>query len=210
MTTFTSRAVPRETTIMSSTAHANEVRFNSRCKNPELRALSNFAACSFSDTVAHTVEAEYQARKVEAMFVDSKSCDSLPSSAKTRFQEYANRIRREEDPVTCKKMGSLKAMATFAVTFWPPKNDKAISKNQVQVAMKKRQVDHWLPQNEIVMEELVRAKFNPQLNRQLWEVLDGTGNKALHEVGRPSFWTRAGKDKLGQILTRVRSELRGL
>lgn len=59
--------------------------------------------------------------------------------------------------------------------------------------------------NLALMLELLWSKFSD--NGPMRAALVGTGGAALHEVGKPSIWTRAGGDALGLLLQHVRAHL---
>lgn len=71
----------------------------------------------------------------------------------------------------------------------------------------KELVDNWDDMKVDVMLKGLRAKFQ---NSELKAKLLATGDATIHEDSpTDSFWGIRGKDMLGKLLMRVRSELRG-
>lgn len=79
----------------------------------------------------------------------------------------------------------------------------------------------WLQEEELIMEEIIRAKFTQ--NPVLADILDATGELHLHEATADTKWSTGaelsskailngqwgGSDKMGSLLESIRSELRG-
>jgi N-glycosidase YbiA len=68
-------------------------------------------------------------------------------------------------------------------------------------------IPDWREKREEFMRKAVRAKFTQ--NAELKEKLLATGDSVLHEDNPEDlFWGMAGEDKLGKMLTALRSELK--
>jgi len=161
------------------------IHFNSRMNG--VKELSNFAPCVI-DGRSTTVEHEYQALKMEIVFGDLV---------------YANHIRSLATPQEAKKAGSMGAWVTWMKTrrlSLSPSVTKEALKRQFKEAIKTK----WIPQSMFIMRGLLEKKFNPVTNPDMWHFLDSTENRPLHEVGRPSVWTKSGQDMLGKLMVEVR------
>jgi len=161
-----------------------------------VKQLSNFALCMLrvgGNITLTTVEHEYQARKMEVVFDDAV---------------YAAHIRALSTPKEAKKAGSMGAWVEWEKAkhegqgHGSPRWTKKALKQEWKEMIQQR----WIPVSAKIMRELLMQKFNPNVNQDLWAFLDSTGERPLHEVGRPNFWTKAGQDMLGRLLLDVRHE----
>ena len=180
----TKRANPSDVSLPSVPIH-----FNSRMNG--VKQLSNFAQCVLGGR-RMTVEHEYQALKMEAMFGDVK---------------YAEHIRLLATPQQAKKAGSMGGWIEWKISQtmdWMKAPTKVSLKKQFKDAMSTK----WIPQSESQMRKLLMEKFNPILNTDLWHFLNSTEDRPLHEVGRPNVWTKSGGDLLGRLLCEVRQYYR--
>jgi predicted NAD-dependent protein-ADP-ribosyltransferase YbiA (DUF1768 family) len=162
------------------------VHFNSRMNG--VKQLSNFATCVLGGRRT-TVEHEYQARKMEAMFGDVK---------------YAEHIRLLSTPQQAKKAGSMGGWIDWMKKEMKSPQTKVALKKEFKSAMSAK----WIPQSESQMRKLLMEKFNPVTNPDMWHFLDSTQDRPLHEVGRPNVWTKSGGDLLGRLLCKVRDHYR--
>lgn len=162
------------------------LHFNSRMNG--VKQLSNFAYCVLGGRRT-TVEHEYQARKIEAMFGDVK---------------YAEHIRLLATPQQAKKAGSMGGWIEWMKNEMKSPSTKVSLKKQFKEAMSAK----WIPQSESQMRKLVMEKFSPTTNADMWNFLDSTEDRPLHEVGRPNVWTKSGGDLLGRLLCEVRQHYR--
>lgn len=161
-----------------------------------VKQLSNFALCMLrvgGNITLTTVEHEYQARKMEVVFDDPV---------------YAAHIRALFTPKEAKKAGSMGAWVEWAKAKAKHGGHASprLTKKALQQEWKEMIQQRWIPVSTKIMRELLIQKFNPNFNKDLWEFLNSTGERSLHEVGRPNFWTKAGQDMLGRLLHDVRHE----
>lgn len=167
------------------------LHFNSQMAG--VKQLSNSHLCMLKTRVdGHvmltTVDHEYQARKMEVVFDDAS---------------YAEHIRALPTPKEAKKAGSMSAWVEWEKAKTPHMTKKALKKEFKEMIRQR-----WIPVFIKIMRELLMQKFNPNFNKDLWEFLNATGDRPLHEIGRPNFWTKDGKDALGRLLRDVRNEWR--
>ena len=168
----------------------NEIRFNRRTK--EHSHFSNMFPDVNHNTsgVGHVI-----------VSFDGKSFPSVEHAYQYAMfkygvgdPEYATIISSAASGRNAKEKSSVKRYCE-----WKARNSSDTRSKKVLLSLVSEKKKNWRQrEGRRIMEELIASKYDSATNPKLFALLQATNDRSLHEVGRPSVWTKAGEDLLGK------------